>query len=204
MSFFDTSLEFLKGVGPQRAALLQKELKLFTFGDLIQHYPFRYEDRTRFYRISEVNELMPFVQMKGKISDVELIGDKFKRRLVAYLSDDTGELELVWFQGINWAMQKLKPNVDYVVFGKPSRYGSKLSIAHPEIELLTEKSAKGGYLQPVYPLSEKLRNRYIDNKFIIKLQQDVIKGAISHIRETLPAARTIFYSASAHQNEVGT
>lgn len=188
MSFFDTSLEFLKGVGPQRAALLQKELKLFTFGDLIQHYPFRYEDRTRFYRISEVNELMPFVQMKGKISDVELIGDKFKRRLVAYLSDDTGELELVWFQGINWAMQKLKPNVDYVVFGKPSRYGSKLSIAHPEIELLTEKSAKGGYLQPVYPLSEKLRNRYIDNKFIIKLQQDVIKGAISHIRETLPAA----------------
>ncbi|MCA4896829.1 MAG: ATP-dependent DNA helicase RecG [Cytophagales bacterium] len=188
MSFFDTSLEFLKGVGPQRAALLQKELKLFTFGDLIQHYPFRYEDRTRFYRISEVNELMPFVQMKGKISDVELIGDKFKRRLVAYLSDDTGELELVWFQGINWAMQKLKPNVDYVVFGKPSRYGNKLSIAHPEIELLTEKSEKGGYLQPVYPLSEKLRNRYIDNKFIIKLQQDVIKDAISHIRETLPAA----------------
>jgi ATP-dependent DNA helicase RecG len=188
MSFFDTSLEFLKGVGPQRAALLQKELKLFTFGDLIQHYPFRYEDRTRFYRISEVNELMPFVQMKGKISDVELIGDKFKRRLVAYLSDDTGEIELVWFQGINWAMQKLKPNVDYVVFGKPSRYGNKLSIAHPEIELLTEKSERGGYLQPVYPLSEKLRNRYIDNKFIIKLQQDVIKGAISHIRETLPAA----------------
>lgn len=188
MSFFDTSLEFLKGVGPQRAALLQKGLKLFTFGDLIQHYPFRYEDRTRFYRISEVNELMPFVQMKGKISDVELIGDKFKRRLVAYLSDDTGQLELVWFQGINWAMQKLKPNVDYVVFGKPSRYGNKLSIAHPEIELLTEKSEKSGYLQPVYPLSEKLRNRYIDNKFIIKLQQDVIKGAIGHIRETLPAS----------------
>jgi ATP-dependent DNA helicase RecG len=188
MSFFDTSLEFLKGVGPQRAALLQKELKLFTFGDLIQHYPFRYEDRTRFYRISEVNELMPFVQMKGKITDVELIGDKFKRRLVAYLSDDTGEIELVWFQGINWVMQKVKPNVDYVVFGKLSRYGSKLSIAHPEIELLTEKSEKGGYLQPVYPLSEKLRNRYIDNKFIIKLQQDVIKGAISHIRETLPTS----------------
>ncbi|MCX8489847.1 MAG: ATP-dependent DNA helicase RecG [Cyclobacteriaceae bacterium] len=188
MSFFNTSLEFLKGVGPQRAALLQKELKLFTFSDLIQHYPFRYEDRTRFYRASEVTELMPFVQMKGKISDVELIGNKFKRRLIAYFSDDTGELELVWFQGINWAMQKLKPNVDYVVFGKPSRYGSKLSIAHPEIELLTEKSEKGGYLQPVYPLSEKLRNRYIDNKFIIKLQQDIIKGAIGHIRETLPSS----------------
>ena len=187
-SFFDTSLEFLKGVGPQRAALLQKELKLFTFGDLIQHYPFRYEDRTRFFNISEVNELMPYVQIKGKITDIELIGDKFKRRLVAYFEDEGGEIELVWFQGINWVMQKVKPNIEYVVFGKPSKYGSKLTMAHPEIELLTEKSEKGGYLQPVYPLSDKLRNRYIDNKFIIKLQQDVLKGAISHIRETLPAA----------------
>ena len=186
-SFFDTSLEFLKGVGPQRAALLQKELKLFTFGDLIQHYPFRYEDRTRFFNISEVNELMPYVQIKGKITDIELIGDKFKRRLVAYFEDDGGEIELVWFQGINWVMQKVKPNIEYVVFGKPSKYGSKLTMAHPEIELLNEKSEKGGYLQPVYPLSDKLRNRYIDNKFIIKLQQDVLKGAISHIRETLPA-----------------
>jgi ATP-dependent DNA helicase RecG len=187
MSFFDTSLEFLKGVGPQRAAILQKELKLFTFGDLIQHYPFRYEDRTRFYSIGEVNETMPFVQVKGKITDIELIGDKFKKRLVAYFSDGNGELELVWFQGINWVMQKVKPNVDYVVFGKPARYGNKLSMSHPEIEPLTEKSEKGGYLQPVYPLSEKLRSRYIDNKFLIKLQQDVLKGAIGHIRETLPA-----------------
>ncbi|MFY8037413.1 MAG: ATP-dependent DNA helicase RecG [Cyclobacteriaceae bacterium] len=186
MSFFDTSLEFLKGVGPQRAALLQKELKLFTFGDLIQHYPFRYEDRTRFYSLREVNELMPFIQVKGKITDIELIGDKFKRRLVAYFTDGEGEIELVWFQGINWVMQKVKPNVDYVVFGKPSRYGSKLSMAHPEIDVLTEKSEKGGYLQPVYPLTDKLRNRYIDNKFIIKLQQDLLKAAIAHIRETLP------------------
>jgi ATP-dependent DNA helicase RecG len=188
MSFFDTSLEFLKGVGPQRATLLQKELKLFTFGDLIQHYPFRYEDRTRFYSLREVNELMPFIQVKGKITDIELIGDKFKRRLVAYFTDGEGEIELVWFQGINWVMQKVKPNVDYVVFGKPSRYGSKLSMAHPEIDVLTEKSEKGGYLQPVYPLTDKLRNRYIDNKFIIKLQQDLLKAAISHIRETLPAS----------------
>ncbi len=188
MSFFDTSLEFLKGVGPQRAALLQKELKLFTFGDLIQHYPFRYEDRTRFYSLREINELMPFIQVKGKITDIELIGDKFKRRLVGYFTDGEGEIELVWFQGINWVMQKVKPNVDYVVFGKPSRYGSKLSMAHPEIDVLTEKSEKGGYLQPVYPLTDKLRNRYIDNKFIIKLQQDLLKAAIAHIRETLPTA----------------
>jgi ATP-dependent DNA helicase RecG len=187
MSFFETSLEFLKGVGPQRAALLQKELKLFTFGDILQHFPFRYEDRTRFYSISEVNDLMPFVQIKGKISDIEIIGERNKRRLVAYFKDHTGEIELVWFQGINWVMQKVKPNVDYVVFGKPSRYGNRLSMAHPEIDVLTEKSRQGGYLQPVYPLSDKLRNRYIDNKFIVKLQQDILKAAITHIRETLPS-----------------
>ncbi len=187
MSFFDTSLEFLKGVGPQRAALLQKELKLFTFGDLIQHYPFRYEDRTKFYSISEVNELMPYVQIKGKITDMEMIGVKQKKRMVGYFTDGHGEIELVWFQGINWVVNKIKPNVDYVVFGKPNRFGSKLSIAHPEIEPLTEKSEKGGYLQPIYPLSEKLRTRYIDSKFISKLQQEVLKAAQVHIRETLPS-----------------
>jgi ATP-dependent DNA helicase RecG len=136
MSFFDSSLEFLKGVGPQRAALLQKELKLFTFGDLIQHYPFRYEDRTKFHPINEVNEEMPYVQIKGKITDMELVGVKQKQRLVGYFTDGHGEIELVWFQGINWVANKIKPNVDYVVFGKPNRYGSKLSIAHPEIEPL--------------------------------------------------------------------
>jgi ATP-dependent DNA helicase RecG len=184
MSFFDTSLEFLKGVGPQRAALLQKELKLFTFADLIQHYPFRYEDRTKFYSISEVNELMPYVQIKGKITDMEMIGVKQKKRMVGYFTDGQGEIELVWFQGINWVVNKIKPNVDYV----PNRFGSKLSIAHPEIEPLTEKSEKGGYLQPVYPLSEKLRTRYIDSKFISKLQQEVLRGAQAHIRETLPSS----------------
>ena len=133
MAFFDTSIEFLKGVGPQRAALLQKELKIFTFGDLIQHYPFRYEDRTKFYTIHEMNELMPHVQVKGRITKMELIGGGFKKRLVGHFKDGTGELELVWFQAIQWTLEKIKPGVDYVIFGKPNRYGNKISIAHPEI-----------------------------------------------------------------------
>lgn len=188
-NFFDTPLEFLKGIGPQRSVLLQKELGLFTFGDLIQHYPFRYEDRTRFYAIGEITELMPHVQIKGKISDVEMIGGRgSKKRMVAYFSDDTGEVELVWFQGINWAMQKVKPGIEYIVFGKPNRFGSKLSIAHPEIEPATESASKEGFLQPVYPLSEKLRAKYIDNKFLIKAQAELAKLAAGHIRETLPGA----------------
>jgi ATP-dependent DNA helicase RecG len=185
-SFFDTSLEFLKGVGPQRAALLQKELKLFTFGDLIQYYPFRHEDRTQFYKINEVNELMPHVQVKGKITDFEFIGGGFKKRLVGHFTDGTGELELVWFQGIPFVTKKIQPNVEYVVFGKPNRYGKTLSIAHPEIEPLTNKNEKGGFLQPVYPVTEKLKARYIDSKFIAKLQQEILQTAQKHIRETLP------------------
>jgi ATP-dependent DNA helicase RecG len=184
-TFFDTPIEFLKGVGPQRAELIQKELRLFTCGDFIQHYPFRYEDRTKFYQVSEVNETMPFVQLKGKISHREVIGTGFKKRLTALFTDETGELELVWFQGIQWVLDKIKPGIEYVVFGKPNRYGSKLSIAHPEIELISNKIDVGGFLQPVYSITEKLRARHIDSKFIGKCQQEILKGAQSHIRETL-------------------
>jgi len=185
-NFFDTSIEFLKGVGPQRAALLQKELRMFTFGDLIQYFPFRHEDRTKFYSISEVNETMPYVQVKGKIVKMELIGGGFKKRLVGQFKDPTGELELVWFQGIPWTLDKIKPGIDYVVFGKPNRYGKKISIAHPEIDLVSAKSDRGGFLQPVYPITEKLRARHLDSKFISKLQQEILKNAQSQIRETLP------------------
>lgn len=185
-NYFDTSIEFLKGVGPQRAALLQKELKIHTFGDLIQHYPFRYEDRTRFYSIKEVNETMPHVQIKGKILRFEMMGGGRKKRLVAYFEDETGELELVWFQGINWTLDKIKPGIEYIVFGKPNRYGRTISIAHPEIEPVTNTSEKKGFLQPVYPLSEKLRNKYLDNRFLIKIEKDLLTVALPHVRETLP------------------
>ncbi len=185
-NFFDTSIEFLKGVGPQRAELLQKDLHLFTFGHLLQHYPFRYEDRTRFYTIAEVNETMPNIQLRGKILRFETIGGKFKKRLVGYFEDSTGEIELVWFQGINWVLEKIKPGVEYVVFGKPNRFGRTYSIAHPEIEPVTAKNEQAGYLQPVYNISEKLRARHIDSKFIGKLIQEVLRMAQPHLRETLP------------------
>ncbi|MBL7873317.1 MAG: ATP-dependent DNA helicase RecG [Cyclobacteriaceae bacterium] len=187
-NFFDTSLEFIKGVGPQRAALLQKELSLSTFGDLIQYYPFRHEDRTQFYKVKEVNDTMPHVQLKGKITDFELIGVGFKKRLIGYFEDDTGELELVWFQGINWVIKKIKPNTSYVVFGNPNRFGKKFSIAHPEIEPLTSGNERGGFLQPVYNVTEKLKARHIDSKLIAKLVHEVVKISQNHIRETLPVS----------------
>jgi ATP-dependent DNA helicase RecG len=187
-SFFDTPIEFLKGVGPQRAQLFQKELNIFTYGDLLQHYPFRHEDRTKLYSIKELNETMPNIQLKGRITGFEMPGIARKKRLVGYFTDGTGDIELVWFQGINWVKEKIKTGVEYVVFGKPNRYGRKLSIAHPEIEPVTSRTDKGGSLQPVYSLSEKLRSKHMDSRFILKLVEEVLKIAEPHIRETLPAS----------------
>lgn len=186
-SFFQTPIEFLKGVGPQRAALLQKELNIFTYGDLLQHYPFRHEDRTKFYTISEANETMPNIQLRGRITGFEMPGMARKKRLVGYFTDGTGEIELVWFQGIKWVQEKIKTGIDYVVFGKPNRFGRKLSIAHPEIEPVTTRNDKAGALQPVYSLTDKLRLKHMDSRFLLKLMEEVIRMAENHIRETLPA-----------------
>jgi ATP-dependent DNA helicase RecG len=184
--FFDTPVEYLKGVGPQRAALLNKELSIFTFGDLLQHYPFRYEDRTRFYKVAELTEEMPAVQLAVKVTGKEFMGGGKKRRLVAYAEDETGMIELVWFQGIRWVQEKIKAGVSYVVFGSPLRYGKKFSMAHPEFEPQTQSNTKAGYLQPVYPLTEKLRSKYLDSKAISKLQRELLVLAKDKIRETLP------------------
>jgi len=184
-SYFDTAIEFLKGVGPQRAALLQKELGIHTFGDLIQRYPFRYEDRTRIFHIREITADMPYVQLKGKITQFEMTGATRNKRLVAHFRDESGTLELVWFRGIQWILDKIKPGVEYVIFGKPNSYGRSWSIPHPEIAVVNEDNEQKRYLQPVYPLSEKLRARYLDNKFMVKIQQELLRVAIPHIRETL-------------------
>jgi ATP-dependent DNA helicase RecG len=191
MAFFDTGVEFLKGVGPQRSVLLQKELKIFTFGDLLQHYPFRYEDRTTFYVVREVHENMPYVQVRGTLTRMELVGAGFKKRLVGTFTDGTGDLELVWFQGITWTLDKIKPGREYVIFGKPQRYGKKISIAHPEIEPSPPVQAASGFLQPVYSVTEKLKARHIDSKFIWRLQLELLRTAGTHIRETLPETTLI-------------
>ena len=185
-NFFDTKIEFLRGIGPQRALALNQELRIFTYRDLLQHYPFRHEDRTRFHRICDLNEAIPAAQIKGKIKDYSITGEGAKKRLIAYFYDGTGFLELVWFQGISWFEKNLRRETDYVVYGKPVFFGGRFSITHPEIELLTPENEKGGLFQPVYPLTEKLRKRFIDSKVIGKAVKTILELARSHIRETLP------------------
>ncbi len=184
--FFETKIEFLKGVGPQRAGLLNKELNIYTFGDLIQYFPFRYEDRTQIHKISELNASMPYVQIKGFIRDYELSGKPYKQRLTAHFYDDTGEIDLIWFQGAKWIIKKLKQGVEYLVFGKPNIFNSRLYIGHPELDINAEIKTDTLFLQPVYPSTEKLKSKYIDSKVIAKLQKELISKAQSHIKESLP------------------
>lgn len=186
-SFFDTKIEFLKGVGPTKAELLNKELQIFTFGDLLQHYPFRYEDRTKFHHINEITKSLSYIQLKGRISHIELIGQGRKKRLVAYLSDDTGEIELVWFKGAQWMLKKVQVGIEYVVFGKPSLFNGKFNIAHPDIEPFSASNQHQSFLQPVYPSTEKLSARFLDSKGISKLQKNLAVGAYNNIQESLSA-----------------
>ncbi len=185
-SIFKTKIEFLKGVGPARAALLNKELNIFDFGDLLQYYPFRYEDRTKFYKINEINSEMPYIQVKGRLRHLELAGHARKKRLHAWIMDETGELELVWFQGVQWVLKKLTVGADYVVFGKPSVFNRRMNITHPEIELLTQASEKNLHFQPVYSTTDKLKSHFLDSKAILKLQKNLLSVVHDHIEETLP------------------
>jgi len=186
-SFFDTKIEFLKGVGPQRAALFNTELRIFTYGDLIQYYPFRHEDRTQFYNIREMYDGMPYVQIRGKVDYFEEAGEGHKARLVAYFVDATGEIELLWFQGVQWQVKNLKRGAEYVVFGKPQFFNGKFSIVHPEMELYDPKSPPPtGGLQPVYNLTEKLRKKFVQSKQIGQMVRQVLDQAGAHLRETLP------------------
>lgn len=185
-SVFATKIEFLKGVGSQRAQILQKDLAIFTYADLLQHYPYRYEDRTIFHKIATVNEQQPFVQLKGTIKHIKTEGMGAKKRLMAVFSDGTGQIDLLWFRGIAGIQKFLKTNIEYVVFGKPTWFYRQFSLAHPEIDVLTVGAEKAGVLQPVYHTSEKMKNFGLDSKGISKLMRELLPLVLPVTEETLP------------------
>ena len=188
-SFLETQVEYLKGVGPKRAELLRKELDIHTFGDLIGYYPFRYIDRSRIYKISEIEPDLAYVQIKGTISQIRIIGEKRARRMSAVLSDDTGEIELVWFQGLKWIEGTIQSNVEYVVFGKPTIFQRRYNIAHPEIERASDfEKTISHTLQGIYSTTEKLKNYGLNNKNLVKLMKELVQNAQGKIPETLSSA----------------
>lgn len=187
MSFFDTPIEYLKGIGPAKAEILNKELGIFTFGDFIKHYPYRYIDKTQFYKIEDVSQDLPYIQFRAKLVSKQVIGERRGKRLVAVVEDETGLLELVWFQGLKWVEKSLILGQEYVVFGKPNYFGSKVNIVHPELELQKDyKPENATALQPVYSSTEKLKTFFLDSKGLLKLQKQLLLLAEKEIKEFMP------------------
>jgi ATP-dependent DNA helicase RecG len=188
-SDLDTTIEFLKGVGPKRAEILQKELGIFTYSQLLEYYPFRYIDRTRFYKVSELHPELPYVQILGRITGKETIGEKHKKRIVARLSDETGSIELVWFQSLKWVEENVMRGKVYIAFGKPIVFNGSYSISHPELENYPRPATLTGNLtlQPVYNTTEKLKKFTLESKGIQKLQSLVLEQCLQEIKETMPA-----------------
>ena len=177
-TFLTTPIEYLKGVGPQRGELMRKELHIDTFRDLIYYYPFRYVDRSVIHKVRDINFYTQYIQLKGKINYFDMKGTGRGRRLVAGFVDDTGEIELVWFQGAEWISRTLKTNTDYILFGKPNYFNGEYSIPHPEVESVLDikKEASLG-LQPVYSSTEKAKKKYIDSKAIQKFSRQLLEQA---------------------------
>lgn len=187
-NLLQTPIEYLKGVGPNRGELLRKELGIHKYMDLVNFFPNRYIDRTRYYKINELQNTGSEVQIIGKIINIKTVEfAKNKKRLVATFVDDTGQIDLNWFQGHKWIRESLKLNEVCVIFGKCSLYGSQFSMSHPEIELMAEhQQSLRSAMQPVYPSTETLTNRGISNRVINKLMQQLFLETQTLFTETLP------------------
>lgn len=182
----DQDIKFLPGVGPQRAELLKKELEIFTFNDLLYYFPYKYIDRTKFYRISEITANMTYIQLKGQIVRFETTGEGARQRLIAYFRDESGVMELLWFQGIKWVKENIKPNVEYILFGKPSIFNGKVNMVHPELEPAQNKQVTTGVFQAFYNTTEKMKQKFLTSKTLNKFQFSLLSAVEGKIQETLP------------------
>jgi len=186
-NFLQTPIDYLKGVGPNRADLLKNELDIHTFQDLLNLFPNRYLDRTHYYKIAQLQPTNAEVQILGKITHIKTVAQKRGSRLVATFRDETGTMELVWFRGTKWIRDNLKLNTPYVVFGKTNSYQGNFSMPHPEMELLKDHEAKiRSAMQPVYPSTEKLANRGITNRVMNTWMQQLFTESKGAFVETLP------------------
>ena len=185
--FLRTSIEYLKGVGPQRAELLASEIGVRTFGDLLYYFPFRYIDRSRYHQICDLMSLDSYVQLKGRIIQISESGSTRHKKLIAKFQDESGVIDLVWFQGVKWIKPLLKNGAEYQVYGKAKPFGSIWSIPHPELTEWKDVHQKTG-LQPVYPSTEKLTSKGLHSKGIEKLTAALVLQIKGRIPETLPQA----------------
>ncbi len=180
----DMDIQFLPGVGPKRASLLKKELAVETIGGLLRLYPFRYIDRSSFVRICEARPDMAYVQIKARVLRADIIE---KKRLSVWVSDGSGELELVFFKGIKWTYEKLKPGSEFVFFGKPTAFNGRINMVHPEVDSVQDSASAGSAsMTGVYPSTEKLKNGGITGKVMNRLMEAALEKGLPYIEESMP------------------
>jgi ATP-dependent DNA helicase RecG len=192
--FLETNITYLQGVGPKRAELLNKELNIFTYRDLLYYFPYKYIDRTKFYKIAELDPDLPFVQIKGVITGYYSEGHGTGKRLVADLQDETGTIKLVWFKGLKWVTGNYPPGIEFIVFGKPGVFNGRVNIIHPEIEAANKMAERlSSSLQAQYSTTEKLKNQFITSKTTSKLIGNLLQQLKIRIPESMPLYLTSKY-----------
>ena len=185
MDILQTDITYIPGIGPRKASTLNKEIDAFTLGDILRYYPYRYIDRTRMYYVHEIDNSSVYIQLKGKIASFEIFGEGRKQRLVGHFTDGTGFLDLVWFQGIRHVETSLKVGQEYIVFGKPARFGNKYSIAHPDIDPYNGEADRPTGFMAMYNTTERMKNSYLNSKAIQKIIESALKMIKTPIAETL-------------------
>lgn len=178
-------IKYLSGVGPQKAAVLNKELEIYSLHDLLYYFPYKYVDRSRIYYIHEIDGNMPYIQLKGKILGFETFGEGRQRRLLAHFSDGTGVVDLVWFQGIKYVTNKYKLYEEYIVFGKPTVFNGRINVAHPDIDSPADLKLSSMGLQPYYNTTEKMKRSFLNSHAIEKMMATVIGQIQEPLSETL-------------------
>ena len=178
-------IKYLSGVGPQKAAVLNKELEIYSLHDLLYYFPYKYVDRSRIYYIHEIDGNMPYIQLKGKILGFETFGEGRQRRLLAHFSDGTGVVGLVWFQGIKYVTNKYKLHEEYIVFGKPTVFNGRINVAHPDIDSPADLKLSSMGLQPYYNTTEKMKRSFLNSHAIEKMMATVIGQIQEPLSETL-------------------
>ena len=185
MHILSTPIEYLKGVGPIRSELLKKELNIFTYEDLLLHFPFRYVDKSNIHLISQINDSFPHVQFRGRIKKIEEKGNKRSKRLIAYFQDSSAVIELIWFKSIRWIKQNLDLDKEYIVFGKPSFFSGKPNLVHPDLDVMDGVKEDFMGLHGVYSTTEKLINKGLNSRAISKLVKNLLPLLENNIEENL-------------------
>jgi len=187
-NLLESNITYLKGVGPKKAEILKKELGVVTYGDLLNYFPFRYVDKSKIYKVSDITSDNTYFQLVGTVSDLVKVGDKRARYVTATFTDDTGSIQLIWFRGIQWVLNRFVPGKKYVIFGKPSVFKNRFNFAHPEVEDYSDDTFQisGQRLEGIYSSTEKLKNSGLGTRGITKLMKELISQCINLLYETLP------------------